>query len=72
MEVDPRQWLAGAFPHVDDVDDLKAAVDQAVNPTADMKTKLKEYQQFLYDDTLDGKASERVKGIVDRVLGLDN
>lgn len=68
LEVDPREWLSGAFPHIDNAKDLRAAVDKAVNPTPEMKAKLKEYQEFMFDQTLDGKASERVKQEVDRLL----
>ena len=70
MEVDPRQWLASAFPHAQRAEQLPEAVRQALNPTPTMREKLQEYQKFLYDDTLDGKASERVKAIVDRELGF--
>ena len=58
MEIDNREFLKGAFPHIQNGKQLQTAIEKALNPTKEMKTKADEYRQrFFYG--LDGKASIR-------------
>jgi len=58
LEIDNREFLAGAFPHIQSGKQLPAASKQALNPTAEMIAKADEYRsRYFYG--LDGKASQR-------------
>jgi len=67
LSIDPEDWLKDAFPHVSRPDQLEAAVEAAVFPTPAMKQKLEEYRKYFFT-SLDGKASIRVKQLIDSVL----
>ncbi len=67
LSIPPKDWLAGAFPHIDSPDDLQAAVEQALNPSDEMKKKLEEYRNYFFTG-LDGKAGERVKAEIDKLM----
>jgi hypothetical protein len=58
LEIDNREFLKGAFVHIDSGKDLQEAIEQALNPTDIMKVKADEYRENLFYK-LDGKASER-------------
>ncbi|MCB9503062.1 MAG: CDP-glycerol glycerophosphotransferase family protein [Deferribacteres bacterium] len=68
LSIDPKEWLVGAFPHMHKPDDLFNAVEQALNPTDEMKAKLEEYRNYFFTG-LDGKASVRVKEKIDELMG---
>ncbi len=68
LSIDPREWLEGAFPHMSSPDELEDAVAMALNPTGEMRRKLADYRDCFFTG-LDGKASARVKAVMDRVLG---
>ncbi len=58
LEIDNREFLAGAFPHIQSGKQLPEAIQQALNPTSQMIAKANEYRSsFFYG--LDGKASQR-------------
>lgn len=59
LEIDNRTFLDGAFPHIHSGKDIKAAVEQATNPTADMIKKAAAYRDRLFYK-LDGNASKRL------------
>ncbi|MCK5785455.1 MAG: CDP-glycerol glycerophosphotransferase family protein [Candidatus Sabulitectum sp.] len=69
LSIDPAEWLAGAFPHVSSSDQLKAAVELALEPTISMKKKLREHRDYFFTG-LDGKASQRVKECIDSILKI--
>ena len=58
LEIDNREFLKGAFPHIQNGKQLPEAISTALNPTLDMIAKADEYRQkYFYG--LDGKASIR-------------
>ena len=58
LEIDNREFLKGAFPHIQSGKQLAEAIMAALNPSPDMILKADEYREkFFYH--LDGKASER-------------
>ncbi len=59
LSIDPKEWLLGAFPHMQSPDDLLTCVDQALNPTPEMRAKLEEYRNYFFTG-LDGRSGERV------------
>jgi len=67
LSINPEDWLKGAFPHIDKPDDLIFAVESALNPTIEMRQKLKEYRNYFFTG-LDGKASQRVKAKIDELM----
>ncbi|MBU4485527.1 MAG: CDP-glycerol glycerophosphotransferase family protein [Candidatus Delongbacteria bacterium] len=69
LSIDPKEWLLGAFPHMKSPHDLLPCVQQALNPTDEMKAKLEEYRNY-YFTGLDGKSSERVKVKIDEIVGI--
>jgi hypothetical protein len=66
LEIDNREFLKGAFVHIDSGKKLKQAIEQAINPTEEMKASADEYRRQLFYK-LDGRASERM---VARIEGL--
>ena len=67
LSVAPKDWLHGAFPHMFSPDDLIPAVESALNPTKEMKKKLKEFRNYFFKG-LDGKSSLRVKKKIDEII----
>ncbi len=67
LSLDPTEWLKGAFPHVNSPCQLSEAVHKALNPCVEMKEKLEVYRNYFFTG-LDGKASLRVKGVIDGIL----
>jgi hypothetical protein len=66
LEIDNREFLKGAFPHIQSGKQLPEAIAQALNPTAEMQTKATEYRdKYFYK--LDGKASERFVEVMERL-----
>lgn len=58
LEIDNREFLKGAFVHIDRGYQIQSAIEQTLDPTSEMKTKADEYRQNLFYN-LDGKAAER-------------
>lgn len=69
LSLDPVEWLKGAFPHINQPDQLLEAVKKALNPTDKMKKELKSYRDYFFTD-LDGQASKRVKAKIDTIMEL--
>jgi len=67
LSIDPADWLKGAFPQMHAPEDLEAAVHAALNPTAEMKARLDEYRKYFFTG-LDGRASQRVKSVIDSIV----
>jgi len=60
LEIDNREFLKGAFTHIDSGEQIKSAIEQSINPTTEMIEKANEYRENLFFK-LDGKAAERMK-----------
>ena len=58
LEIDNREFLKGAFVHVNAGNQLQSAIECAFNPTEQMKARADEYRKQLFYQ-LDGKASQR-------------
>ncbi|WP_457565953.1 CDP-glycerol glycerophosphotransferase family protein, partial [Caldithrix abyssi] len=58
LEIDNREFLKGAFVHIQNGKQIYQAVQQALNPTQEMKEKAEVYRNELFYK-LDGKATER-------------
>jgi hypothetical protein len=58
LEIDNREFLKGAFPHIQNGNQLPLAIDQALNPSMEMKETAEKYRQK-YFYMLDGNASKR-------------
>lgn len=71
LSIDPKEWLLGAFPHMKSPDDLLPCVEQALNPTPEMKAKLEQYRNYFFTG-LDGGSGGRVKQKIDEIMGLQN
>lgn len=58
LEIDNREFLKGAFPHIDSGTQIRDAIERSINPTEDMILAADSYRaQYFYK--LDGKATER-------------
>lgn len=71
LSLDPKKWLAGAYPHFSSPDNLIEAVNLALNPTTKMINKLNEYRNYTFTG-LDGHASDRVKSLIQQLLEEKN
>jgi len=69
LSIDPKEWLDGAFPHMYSPSELLKTVEEALNPTEEMKIKLEEYKNYFFTG-LDGRASVRVKKEIDGIMGV--
>jgi hypothetical protein len=58
LEIDNRDFLKGAFVHIDSAKRIRQAVEQCLCPTPEMAAKAEEYRDD-YFYMLDGKATER-------------
>ena len=67
LSVEPEQWLKGAFSHAHSPEEIMDAVDIALNPTAEMKQKLREYRNYFFSG-LDGNSGKRVKEEIDKLV----
>jgi len=66
LEIDNRDFLKGAFVHIDSGKDIGKAVESAMNPSAEMKSVADDYRdKYFYK--LDGKAARRM---VDKIYQL--
>ncbi len=64
---DNREYLKDSFVHINNPDELKAGIEQALHPTVEMKKAQKiDRDKIFYK--LDGKASDRVKQTVERLI----
>jgi len=58
LEIDNREFLKGAFVHINSGKQLKQAIEQSINPTPEMIEQADKYRnRYFYK--LDGKATER-------------
>jgi hypothetical protein len=59
LEIDNREFLKGAFIHIDSGKQIGQAIEQALNPSAEMKAAADKYRSELFFK-LDGRASQRL------------
>jgi len=58
LEIDNREFLKGAFVHINSGDQIKHAIEQSIHPTQEMIEQADIYRdRYFYK--LDGKATER-------------
>ena len=67
LTIDNREFLKGAFVHINRPDMIGDAVNQALHPTMDMAEKSDRYRSYFFPH-LDGHASARLKATVERLL----
>ncbi len=60
LTTDNREFLKGAFVHIDFPDQIGEAIELALNPTEAMQRRADEYRDYFFYG-LDGKASQRLK-----------
>lgn len=60
LEIDNRDFLKGAFIHIDSGKQLTTAIEQSLNPTSEMIAKADDYRKHLFYQ-LDGNAAKRFK-----------
>jgi CDP-glycerol glycerophosphotransferase (TagB/SpsB family) len=68
LEEDNREFLKDAFVHLGDPARLKAGIERALDPSPEMKEAARREREYRFFG-LDGKASERVKEKIGRILG---
>ncbi|MGD9489626.1 MAG: CDP-glycerol glycerophosphotransferase family protein [Calditrichaceae bacterium] len=68
LEIDNREFLNGAFVHIDSGKQIKKAVEQALNPTEEMVKNADRYRDNLFYK-LDGNASERLIQQIEKLYG---
>jgi len=59
LEIDNREFLKGAFPHIESGKQIAEAVHASMNPTVDMVEAADNYRRDLFHK-LDGRATERL------------
>lgn len=67
LENSSSEWLKESFVHIRPGDNLKEAVEKALNPSEERKKKIREDKDYLFSHT-DGQSSKRVKEIVEQWL----
>jgi hypothetical protein len=60
LEIDNREFLKGAFVHIERGKQIREAIEGALHPSDEMEKAQKKYRDHLFYK-LDGKASERFK-----------
>jgi len=66
LEIDNREFLKGAFPHIQSGKQLKSAIETALHPTLEMISTADNYRdKYFYK--LDGKASERFIAVMEQL-----
>jgi CDP-glycerol glycerophosphotransferase (TagB/SpsB family) len=58
LEIDNREFLKGAFPHIESGKDISRAIETSLSPTEQMIAAADEYRGDLFYN-LDGRATER-------------
>ncbi|MDZ7315051.1 MAG: CDP-glycerol glycerophosphotransferase family protein [candidate division KSB1 bacterium] len=58
LEIDNREFLKGAFPHISSGKQIRDAIERALSPTPEMRKLADQYREELFYQ-LDGHAAER-------------
>lgn len=69
LDEDNRSFLEGAFIHISDPGEIRAAVARAIAPDDAVKQAIERYRNDLFYK-LDGRASERIVDKIDELLRL--
>ncbi len=67
LDEDPREFLKGAYVHIDSPDRLREAIERALNPTDEMLREVEKWRNYLFY-SLDGRASERAVELILKLL----
>jgi len=67
LDEDNRRFLEGAFVHIRSVEEIRGAIERALNPDQTMLEKMEASRQRLFYG-LDGKASERIVDKIEELL----
>jgi hypothetical protein len=67
LDEDNRMFLEGAFVHINEASQIGGAVERALNPGPDMKTRIGEMKNLLFYK-LDGHASDRIVSIIENQI----
>ena len=67
LEIDNREFLKGAFVHINSGKQIEKAVEQSISPTKEMIEQAAKYRER-YFYKLDGKASERFVQQMEKLL----
>jgi hypothetical protein len=63
------KWLSNSFIHISRPEQLARAVDEAVFPSPERRARLRKDKEYIYSFT-DGKCSQRVKSVIENLLGI--
>jgi hypothetical protein len=69
LDEDNRRFLDGGFVHISSPEEIRSAVERALNPDFTMKANLEQARNELFCG-LDGHASDRIVDIIEDSLGL--
>ena len=69
LDEDNRRFLEGAFIHIRSPEEIRDAVQRALNPDSAMKSHIEQYRNELFYK-LDGRASERIVDKIEDLLRL--
>ena len=64
---EPQNFLQGAFVHITHPDEIRAAVAESLRDDPQRRACVRQYRDQLFFG-LDGQASQRTKGIIERLL----
>ncbi len=67
LEDDTKDWLKESFVHINNPDQLKSAVEEALHPSAQRIKVLKKDKDYIFSYT-DGQAGKRVKSVIKELL----
>ena len=67
LDEDNRRFLEGAFVHIRSAEEIRGAIEKALNPDQAMLEKVEASRQRLFYG-LDGRASERIVDKIEELL----
>jgi len=67
LDEDPEEFLRGAYPHVKSPEQLRKAIERALNPDSGMLEEMEKWRSYLFYG-LDGRASKRAVELIVRLL----
>ncbi|MBN1982789.1 MAG: CDP-glycerol glycerophosphotransferase family protein [Chitinivibrionales bacterium] len=67
LEERTSDWLKESFVHINQPQQLKSAVDEALNPSPQRRVNLKRDKEYIYSYT-DGSSSRRVKQAIEELI----
>lgn len=67
LEDSSASWLKDSFIHVQTPEQIASAIEEALNPSAARRDKIKKDKEYIFSYT-DGKSAQRVKNKLDEIL----